>query len=196
MAGKRAAVVAERRLSLIRSTIETIHAEGSLDVTVAQIAGRAGVSPGLAHHYFGAKDRLILATMAHLLTELRARARAEWQAAESPRARVSALVRASFGAEQFEAGTVSAWLVFYVLAQKEPEAARLMRVYVRRLGSHLRLALGPLVGARAGAAAERIGALIDGVYLRQALGLAPPDPAAAVALVEAAVEAEIARAAV
>lgn len=194
MALKRQETVARRRLSLIRSTISTIHEEGSLDVTVARIAAKAGVSAGLAHHYFGGKEQLILATMGHLLTELRAQARVEWQAAETPREQVSALIRASFGPEQFDAETISAWLVFYVLAQKNAQAARLVRIYARRLRTHLVVAMRPLAGERAEALADRTGALIDGVYLRQALRRGPPDPAEAIALVEAAVDAELARA--
>ncbi len=59
-----------RRRELIDAAIRTIGQRGSLDVTVAQIAHEAGVSPALAHHYFGGKDKLILATMRHLLREL------------------------------------------------------------------------------------------------------------------------------
>jgi len=192
MSARQTAIVAARRRALIDATIATIHAEGSLDVTMAGIAARAGVSPALAHHYFGAKDRLILATMRHLLRGLQAAARAEWDRAPDPRARVSALVRASFGPEQFAPATISAWMVFYGLAQKDAGAARLLNAYVRRLRTHLTVALAPLAGERAGEIAECAGALIDGVYLRQALRRAPPDPAAAMAMVEAVIDARLA----
>ena len=59
-----------RRKALIDATISAIGARGSLDVTMSEIAGRAGVSSALAHHYFGAKDELLQATMRHLLAEL------------------------------------------------------------------------------------------------------------------------------
>ena len=58
-----------RRRALIGAALREISDRGSLDVTVAQIASRAGVSSALAHHYFGGKDDLILATMRHLLAE-------------------------------------------------------------------------------------------------------------------------------
>jgi transcriptional repressor BetI len=191
MSGKRAAAVAERRRDLIAATVATIHARGSLDVTMAEIAGRAGVSPGLAHHYFGSKDGLISETLRHLLRGFFAQVRAEWDAARTPRARVSGLVRAAFGPEQFAPETVSAWLSFYVLAQHDPGAGRLLRVYVRRLRTHLVVALRPLAGDEAEAIAEAAGALIDGVYLRHALSQSPPDPAAAIALVDSVIEARI-----
>ena len=153
----RAGTGAARRAALIGATIETIHAQGSLDVTMAGIAARAGVSPALAHHYFGGKDRLLVATMRHLLAGLGRAARAGWEAAPTPRARVSALVRASFTPGQFAPPTISAWLALYLRAQSDPEAARLLRVYVRRLRTHLVLGLRPLAGAEAGAIAEAAG---------------------------------------
>ncbi len=39
-----------RRKALIEAAIETIGAQGNLDVTMSQIARSAGVSPALAHH--------------------------------------------------------------------------------------------------------------------------------------------------
>ena len=46
-----------RRGALVQATIHEIGRAGSLDVTVTQIAKRAGMSSALAHHYFGAKSR-------------------------------------------------------------------------------------------------------------------------------------------
>jgi TetR/AcrR family transcriptional repressor of bet genes len=57
-----------RREALVKATIAEIGAMGSLDVTVSKIAKRAGMSPALAHHYFGSKDRILLAAMQHILT--------------------------------------------------------------------------------------------------------------------------------
>ena len=59
-----------RRRALIDATISAIGERGSLDVTMSDIAGRAGVSSALAHHYFGAKDDLLQATMRQLLADL------------------------------------------------------------------------------------------------------------------------------
>ena len=58
-----------RRSALVQATIAEIGAAGSLDVTVGQIARRAGMSTALAHHYFGGKDQIFLAAMRHILTE-------------------------------------------------------------------------------------------------------------------------------
>src|SRR6476619_337884 len=81
-----------RRQALIDATISAIGERGSLDVTVSEIAGRAGVSSALAHHYFGAKDDLLLATMRRLLADLGRDSVKELARAETPRQRVSAVI--------------------------------------------------------------------------------------------------------
>jgi TetR/AcrR family transcriptional repressor of bet genes len=182
----------KRRRALIGAALGEIADRGSLDVTVAQIAHRAGVSSALAHHYFGGKEDLILATMRHLLAEFGAAVVADLRRAPTPRGRLSAIVRGCFGPEQFHRATISAWLTFYAKAQSSPRAGRLLRVYQHRLHSNLMHPLRRLVPAPA---AERIaggaGALIDGVYLREALRGKPTAPAAALALIEDYLDLEI-----
>lgn len=157
-----------RRKALVQATIAEIGATGSLSVTVGQIAKRAGMSTALAHHYFGGKDQMLHAGMRGLLRSFTDQVRSHLGAAETPRARVEAIIHASFDSECFEPDTIAAWLNFYVLAQKDTEAQRLLRVYQRRLHSNLASALRPL-SPTPHDHAEIIAALIDGVYIRQAL---------------------------
>ena len=174
-----------RRRALIDATISAIGERGSLDVTMSDIAGRAGVSSALAHHYFGAKDDLLFATMRHLLAELGRDCRAALGGERDPRRRLSAIVGVNFSDKQFRPGTVAAWLAFYVAAQQSPQLRRLLRIYARRLRSNLMSGRAPLLPrARAERAAEAVAALIDGLYIRRALDHGAADPAAAVALVE------------
>ncbi len=182
-----------RRQALIEATITSIHLRGSLDVSVSEIARRAGVSSSLAHHYFGGKDQLVVATMRHLLRQLYVAGRAEAARETTPRGQVSALIRASFGPSQFDAETVSAWLVFYARAQESAEPGRLLRIYIRRLHSNLVHWLRPLAGARAVFVAEGVGAMIDGLYLRCALGHGVSEADAAIAMTEDYVDAQIGR---
>jgi TetR/AcrR family transcriptional repressor of bet genes len=182
-----------RRRALIGAALMEIADRGSLDVTVAQIAARAGVCSALAHHYFGAKEDLILATMRHLLAEFGETVVAGLREAETPRARLGAIVGGSFGPEQFHRATIGAWLTFYAKALSSPGAARLLRIYQRRLHSNLAHALRPLVpGPEIEQIAEATAALIDGVYLREALKGRPTAPAAAIALVERQIDLAIA----
>jgi len=158
-----------RRAALVKATIEMVGDSGSLDVTVAQIARRAGMSSALAHHYFGSKEQIFLAAMRAILSIYGAEVRGALAVAEGHRGRLRAIVRASFGSGSFRREAVGAWLNFYVLAQTAPEARRLLAVYQRRLQSNLMHDLRPLIGARAERVAQGLGALIDGVYIRAAL---------------------------
>lgn len=181
-----------RRASLVKATIAEIGARGSLDVTVAQIARAAGMSPALAHHYFGSKEEIILAAMRHTLTVYGSEVRGALAMAKTPRERVEAIVRAGFSGSNFRTETVAAWLNFYVLARVAPGAARLLRVYQGRLRANLCHGLRPLLGAGAPASADRLAALIDGFYLREALARRAPGGAGATAQVLTALEKELA----
>lgn len=164
-----------RKAALIKATIQCVGHAGSLDVTVAEIARQAGMSPALAHHYFGTKTRIFLAAMRQILSSYRDSVLACLKEADTPRKRLDAIVKASFAQSNFHRESIAAWLNFYALALIEPEAARLLRIYQRRLRTNLLSVLRPLAGARAPELAETIGALIDGVYLRAALS-GNPDP--------------------
>lgn len=158
-----------RKAALIHATILTVGRAGSLDVTVAQIAREAGMSTALAHHYFGSKERMFLAAMRHILSQYRETTSVALKMTKTPRERLQAIIQASFAPTHFEHETIAAWLSFYALALVDPEAARLLRVYHRRLHSNLLAALRRLVAAEAEGTARTLGALIDGVYLRAAL---------------------------
>lgn len=182
-----------RRRALIDATLSAIGSRGSLDVTMSEIAGRAGVSSALAHHYFGAKDDLLQATMRHLLTELNGDTRHALSACRTPRQRVSATIAVNFSDKQFQAETIAAWLAFYVEAQKSTALRRLLRIYARRLHSNLMSGLVHLMPrADAEQASEAIAALIDGLYIRRALKDGTPNAAGAVAIVEDYLETRLA----
>lgn len=182
-----------RRRALIDATISAIGERGSLDVTMSDIAGRAGVSSALAHHYFGAKEELLQATMRHLLAELNADTRAALATAVTPRARISAVVAVNFSETQFQPQTIAAWLAFYVNAQESEGLRRLLRIYARRLHSNLMSGLAAVLPrAEADRMAEAVAAMIDGLYIRRALKDGVPNAASAIALVEDFVETKLA----
>lgn len=183
-----------RRKALIDAAILAIGERGSLNVTMSDIASRAGVSSALAHHYFGAKDDLLQATMRHLLRELGRETGTALAAAKGARGRVCAIIAINFSAAQFQPETVAAWLAFYVEAQRSPPMRRLLRVYARRLHSNLMSGLRNLLpDLEAQRTAEGIAALIDGLYIRRALKDGAPDAASAIALVEDYLETKLAR---
>lgn len=180
-----------RRAALINATIAEIGATGSLDVTVGKIAQRAGVSSGLAHHYFGGKDDILLAAMRYVMREYAREVSQGLKRAQTPLERVEAIVKGSFAISNFDGDTIAAWLNFYVLALSSTSARRLHRIYAARLRSNLGHALQPLVGRRSGDVAQRTAALIDGLYLHQGLANAAPDGAGATRHVMQFIEREI-----
>ena len=180
-----------RKAALVKAAIVEIGRVGSLDVTVSQIARRAGMSSALAHHYFGSKEAMFLAAMRNILTLYGAEVRGALALAEGPQGRLRAVLAASFSPANFRREAVGAWLNFWVVAQTVPEARRLLAVYQRRLRSNLLAGLRPLAGAQAVAIADGLGALIDGLYLREVLKSGPPDRSAAVATALAYLEAQL-----
>ena len=180
-----------RRAALVKATIDEIGANGSLDVTVSQIAKRAGMSSALAHHYFGGKEQIFLAAMRHTLAVYAAEVRGALIMADTPRERLEAIIRAGFGTSNFRREVIAAWLNFYVLAQTSGEAKRLLTIYQRRLHANLMFNLRPLLGDAAQDAAYRIGGLIDGIYLREALATSRTSSKAATQQVLAALDLEL-----
>lgn len=170
-----------RKAALVKATIVEIGRAGSLDVTVSQIAKRAGMSSALAHHYFGSKEEIFLAAMRHILSLYGAEVRGALHLAHGPEGRVRAILAASFSPANFRREAIGAWLNFWVLSQTVPGARRLLAVYQGRLRSNLLAGLRPLAGARAEEVAEGLGALIDGLYLRESLKSGAPNGPAAVA---------------
>ena len=162
-----------RRSALVEATIYEIGERGTLDVTVSQIARRAGMSSALAHHYFGSKDKMFFAAMRHILRLYGAEVRGALVMARTPRERLEAIIRASFAPTQFRPEMVSAWLNFYVQAQKSEETLRLLNIYQRRLRSNLHHAFRQLTKSDARTLTRGLAAMIDGLYIRQALRADP-----------------------
>jgi TetR/AcrR family transcriptional regulator, transcriptional repressor of bet genes len=183
---------AARRAALVEAAIATIGEAGTIDVTVNAIARRAGVSSALAHHYFGSKERIMFAAMRHILRVFGAQVRTALATAKTPAERLEAIIRASFDQENFRRDVVSAWLNFYVMAMTSPSAQRLLVIYQRRLRSNLVHELRQIVGGdRAESAAQIVAAMIDGLYIREALNQKSTEPTSARDLALACIDAYI-----
>ena len=160
-----------RRSALVQATIAEIGAAGNLEVTVGQIAKRAGMSTALAHHYFGGKDQIFLAAMRHILREFGTEVLQALGQATTPFARASAIIQSSFAPSCFAPATISAWMTLYVQSQSSVETKRLLKLYQHRLHSNLTHALRP-ISKHPERYAHTLAALIDGLYLRAALSSA------------------------
>ena len=174
-----------RRKALVDAAMRVIGDHGSLTVTMSEIAKQAGVSPALAHHYFGSKEQLLIETVRVHLQRLRDSVVTALRAATTPREKLSAVIRVSFQADQFAPETIAAWLAFYAEAQRSEETRRFLVIYARRLHSNLVANLKALCPASdAGRIAEGAAAMIDGLYIRQSLKSAPISTEASIALTE------------
>src|SRR6516225_992068 len=159
-----------RRVQLIEVTIDSLAEVGFVGTTLAEIAGRAGVSPGLVAHYFGDKDGLLEAAFRTLARVVAVRMRERFALAPSPRARVQAVIDANLGPENFDRRTGNAWLAFWGQVLHFEGLKRVQTAYQRRMLSNLRSDLRRMIpGEAARSLAAMIAAMIDGVWLRAAL---------------------------
>ena len=183
-----------RRRQFVEVTIDSLAELGYVGTTLAQIAARAGVSPGLVAHYFGDKDGLLDAAFRSLARRVGNQVRARLRQVSTPRGRIQAIIDANLAPEEFEQRTGSAWLAFWGQVLQVNALRRVQSVYQRRTLSNLRSSLCKLVpAAEAQPLAAMIAAMIDGVWLRAALsGWREADSESARALLTAFVDGRLA----
>lgn len=165
-----------RQNQLIEATLASVAEHGLQGSTINTIARKAGMSSGLISHYFGGKQGLIEAALRQLLEELRTALLSRTRDRDiSHQQRLMAIVEANFSDFQRSADTTRTWLSFWARAMHEPGLARLQRINSHRLFSNLRYSFRRLVPdrQRADTLARQTAAMIDGFWLRSALG---PDP--------------------
>jgi betaine-aldehyde dehydrogenase len=159
-----------RRRQLIEATIDSLAEVGFNASTLAQIARRAGVSPGLVAHYFGDKDGLLEATLRFLASRVARGTAAKLNTARTARERVLAVVDANLAPEEFDQHTGSVWLAFWGQALHSERLRRVQKVYQTRMLSNLRHGLKAMVAPDdAGRISIAIAAMIDGLWLRSTL---------------------------
>ena len=173
-----------RRCQLIEVTIDSLAELGYVGTTLAQIAGRAGVSSGLVAHYFGDKDGLLAAAFRSLARRVSDQVRMRLRQVSTPRSHIQAVIDANLAPEEFDQRTGSAWLAFWGQVLHVKSLRRVQSVYQRRMLTTLRSSLRRLVSPdQAQSLAAMIAAMIDGVWLRAALsGWREADSASARAL--------------
>jgi len=187
-----------RRRQLIEVTIDSLAEHGYVGTTLAQITGRAGVTPGLVAHYFGDKDGLMDAAFRSLARRVSDRVRIRLRQISTPRGRIQAVIDANLSPAEFSQRSGMAWLAFWGQVLQVPSLRRVQAVYQRRTLSNLRSALKQLLPAdEAERMAAMIAAMIDGVWLRAALsGWQEADSESARALLTEFVEGRLQRPAI
>jgi betaine-aldehyde dehydrogenase len=195
--GSHPSVEDTRRRQLVEVTIDSLAELGYVGTTLAQIANRADVSPGLVAHYFGDKDGLLDAAFRSLARRVGNQVRARLRQVGTPRGRIQAVIDANLAPEEFEQRTGTAWLAFWGQVLHVKTLKRVQSVYQQRTLSNLRSSLKKLVPAdEAQRLAAMIAAMIDGVWLRAALsGWREADSESARALLTAFVDGRLSQAA-
>jgi betaine-aldehyde dehydrogenase len=186
-----------RRRQLVEVTIDSLAELGYVGTTLAQIAARANVSPGLVAHYFGDKDGLLDEAFRSLARRVGNQVRTRLRQVSTPRGRIQAVIDANLAPEEFEQRTGSAWLAFWGQVLHVKSLKRVQSVYQQRTLSNLRSSLKKLVPPdEAQRLAAMIAAMIDGVWLRAALsGWREADSESARALLAAFVDGRLKHAA-
>ena len=159
-----------RRIQLVEVTIDSLVEVGYVGTTLAEIARRAGVSPGLVAHYFGDKDGLLEAAFRRLARTIAVRMHSVLALAHTPRERVQAVIDTNLAPEEFDKRTGTAWLAFWGQVLHVRGLKRVQTAYQKRMLSNLRSDLRQIIpGDEARSLAAMIAAMIDGVWLRAAL---------------------------
>ena len=159
-----------RRRDLTEAAFLTLQEHGLRGTTIARVGARAGMSPGIVHHYFTNKAELLEATMRRTGASLSAEVIKLLRNATTPRERLYAIIDGNFSADTFTPEIAHAWLAFCSEVGISPQFARIQRVLQRRMHSNLMHCLRRLLPAHEAATlASGISILIDGLWLRRGL---------------------------
>ena len=169
-----------RKKELIEATIESIENHGFQGTTILTISRRANLSAGIISHYFGSKQGLILATIRHLLEELKQgllQQIANCEEPLTPELRLQMIVDTNFACFQKSTSVTRTWLCFWAQALHDPELARLQAVNSKRLLQNLLYSYRQAIPDKEQAllAATMTAAMIDGLWLRSSLSKTSQD---------------------
>jgi TetR/AcrR family transcriptional repressor of bet genes len=194
LAPVRTSIEAIRRRELIDAAYLTFLDHGLSGMTMARIGERAGMSHGIVNYYFRSKDELLSAVIRKAAFLIMKETAEELRKATTPRERVSAVIRANFQPDLFTREVAQAWVSFYAVSGQRPAFERLQSAMDRRVHSNLVHALRQLAPPRdAHRMATGAAVWIDGLWLRHAKSSDALTGAAAIALVEECIDAELAR---
>jgi TetR/AcrR family transcriptional repressor of bet genes len=158
-------IASRRRQQLRKAAYELAGKHGLQALTTAAIAGHAGISKGIVHHYFAGKEDLIEQTARFAHAEFRNAVLVGLRKACSPSERLWSVIDGNFTAAIFQPRFRRLWLSLFEAAKTNSRVARLLAIVDRRTITHvtqpLRLLVAPTdVETKAFA----IMALVDGCW--------------------------------
>lgn len=161
----------QRRRKLAEATLQTMKDVGFSRTTVQRVSEQAGLAQGLVHHYFATKADMVEAAIRLASTEISTELVRLLAKAQTPRQRLDAVVAANLTPAVFNPQVTRAWLAFAAESETHPRYARTVSAIYARMMSNLRHALRMLVKAEAvEEMALTIALMIDGAWMRCALG--------------------------
>lgn len=120
-----------RKPAILKAFYEVIDAEGFENASVAKVAARAGIHPSLIIHYFGSKEKMVMAlvddvflTYAKLFETL--------PAGGSARERLDRLLGLIWSRQWHTAANFSVVFSFLAMGQRQAEVAQRVRRLYRR----------------------------------------------------------------
>lgn len=171
---------ADRRLMLIKASLDCMAEGGMASFTVDRVCARAGVSRGLVAHHFGSMAGLLAATYAHLY------AKSVSASTRPPQdgSRLDGLLEALFDPTQFNRPALNIWLSMWGAIANTPE---LMAEHRRQYAIYVDLVAEVLAehtpalgkGQAAQTLARTFISLVDGLSLQHCID--PPSMPASVA---------------
>ena len=114
-----------RRAQLIRATFQEVSEKSFSEVTLEDIAARAGLSKGVALYYFDSKEELFLAAFDRSIMAVRDRLRAAIAAASGPVEKMQAMIRTTFVGVKENRAFYRAYLDFLSLGTRHKDFHRL-----------------------------------------------------------------------
>lgn len=165
-----------RREGLIKATLRVVAESGIENTTIARICETAGVSRGLANHYFAGKDELLQVAFECLLDDLNSATAKAARAEPHATGKLFAIVDTILSEELFKPTARAAYLCFWTASLTNESFAKTNRAsYMRyhasiaRLFQHAADERSVEVDARK-AAIGLIG-MIDGLWLDLSIGV-------------------------
>jgi TetR/AcrR family transcriptional repressor of bet genes len=141
---------AQRRAEIADGLLDVMSEQGYERATVAAIARRAGLAPGLVHYHFENKEEILVVLVERLAEKLRSRYHARIaRAGNDPIDRLCAFVDAHVATgRDAEPRAVAAWVLIAAEAISQPAVARVYRTSLEQRLSELRQLFGECLRAR------------------------------------------------
>src|SRR5215471_15245093 len=165
-------IEAERRLALLKAAFREVAEKGFSNVTLEDIAARAGVSKGVTLYYFSSKEDLFRELFGWLIDSIHERMREAVAAADDPVEKVRALVALIFPSPSKNRAFFRAYVDFCGLAARR-EAFRVIdeRFYAgcREVDSGIveeGIRRGVFLARDPGETASTLRAIFDGLMLQ------------------------------